>query len=128
MDVRQGVLERNSLKLAYLYNELAALRAKVEQTSGDRKGPEVSAPMSSEATALSRAHKPVSVFAICPAQPLDVNTGEFWKTTEAGHAFEVMYAATKYELTEKFEEDTNPNWIRMTLVNPQGERSYVENF
>jgi len=30
MDVRQGVLERNSLKMVYLYNELSALRRRAE--------------------------------------------------------------------------------------------------
>lgn len=31
MDVRQGVLERNSFKMTYLYNELAGLRARAEK-------------------------------------------------------------------------------------------------
>ncbi len=31
MDVRQGVLERNSFKMVYLYNELAALRRRAEK-------------------------------------------------------------------------------------------------
>ena len=31
MDVRQGILERNSFKMVYLYNELAALRDKTER-------------------------------------------------------------------------------------------------
>jgi len=31
LDVRQGVLERNAFKMAYLYNELAGLRESVEE-------------------------------------------------------------------------------------------------
>jgi Beta-L-arabinofuranosidase, GH127 len=34
MDVRQGVLERNSFKMLYLYNELAALRHRTEELEG----------------------------------------------------------------------------------------------
>jgi predicted acylesterase/phospholipase RssA len=34
IDVRQGVLERNSFKMIYLYNELAALRHKTEMLEG----------------------------------------------------------------------------------------------
>ncbi|NIR47774.1 hypothetical protein GWO43_04910, partial [candidate division KSB1 bacterium] len=55
MDIRQGVLERDSMKLARLYNEKAKLR--------QPESPEL-----------------VSVFAICPNQPLAVGTAEFWKT------------------------------------------------
>lgn len=125
MDVRQGVLERNALKLAYLYNELAALRNRAEQTAASAPG---SGLPNAEARALSRRHKPISVFAICPQQPLSINTTEFWKPREAGQAFDLMYAATKCELEERFEEDSTPNWIRLTLVSPQGERSWVDDF
>lgn len=128
MDVRQGVLERNALKLAYLYNELATLRNKIEAVQQGQRGPALSASKGLEATALRRRHKPISVFAICPEQPLAIGTAEFWKPDDAGRGFELMYAATKYELEERFEEDTNPNWIRMTLVSPQGERTYVDDF
>lgn len=128
MDVRQGVLERNSLKLAYLYNELAALRTAVETQQGEPPNPQRRAVSDLETRALRRQHKPVSVFAICPAQPLAIGTAEFWKTQEAGKAFELMYAATRCELEERFEEDTDPDHIRMTLVSPYGERTYVDEF
>ncbi len=128
MDVRQGVLERNALKQAYLYNELAALRGKAE-AAGATAGPgPSSATPDLQKTALSRKHTPISVFAICPEQPLAIGTSEFWKPQEAGQAFELMYAATKYELGERFKEDTDPNWLRMTLVSPQGERTWVDDF
>jgi predicted acylesterase/phospholipase RssA len=117
MDVRQGVLERNSLKLAYLYNELAAAQVGQEDAARALK-----------MRKLRRKHRPVSVFAICPAHPLAIGTAEFWKAKEAGRAFDLMYSATKYELEEKFEEATNPGWIRMALVSPFGERTYADDF
>jgi hypothetical protein len=39
-----------------------------------------------------------------------------------------MYEATKQELAENFERDTDPSWVRMTRVSPLGERSYVDDF
>jgi len=127
MDVRQGVLERNAFKLAYLYNELAALRnAQSTVETPIRQLPQPEARL--QARALSRRHKPVSIFAICPQRPLAIDTAEFWKRGEAGEAFDRMYSATKSELQDRFEQDTNPEWIRMTLVSPEGERSYFDDF
>jgi predicted acylesterase/phospholipase RssA len=134
MDVRQGVLERNSLKMAYLYNELAALRAAAAPAAVlggvtvpvDLPGVEPGA--SAEARAMSRDHTPVSMFAICPQQPLSIDTSEFWKPDEAAEAFALMYKVTKTELDERFEELTNPNWLMMTLVSPQGGRSVLDEF
>lgn len=68
------------------------------------------------------------VFTICTAQPLIIGTAEFWKPAEAGAAFDLMHAATKYELAERFEENTDPNWIRMTLVGHEGERVVMDDF
>jgi len=128
MDVRQGVLERNAMKLAYLYNELAALRSDAERLSEQQGRLDRPSKPDLKARALLRRHRPISVFAICPQQPLGIGTAEFWKPQEAGQAFDLMYAVTKYELTERFEEDVNPNWVRMTLVNPVGERTYMDDF
>jgi predicted acylesterase/phospholipase RssA len=133
MDVRQGVLERNSMKLAYLYNELAALRAAVKPETVGAPLPAavdlVAEPDASLATrALARKHDPVSVFAICPRQPLGIDTSEFWKPREAAEAFELMYAATQAQLAERFEESTDPKWLRMTLVAPEGERTFIDEF
>jgi predicted acylesterase/phospholipase RssA len=120
LSVRQGVLEKNAMKLAYLYNELAAAREQVGnlKIAGDALAQR----------ALSRDHKPVSVFAICPDQPLAVGTGEFWKTGSMGEAFDLMYAETKYELNDRFEEATNPKWLRMAAVQAQGGRVYMDEF
>ncbi|MFQ5770198.1 MAG: patatin-like phospholipase family protein, partial [bacterium] len=103
MEVRQGVLERDSMKLTRLYNEKARLK--------NPKTPDL-----------------VSVFAICPNQPLGIGTAEFWKTKEAGEAFDLMYSATKNELQENFLEATNPDWLRMALVSPLGEITYRDDF
>jgi predicted acylesterase/phospholipase RssA len=133
MDVRQGVLERNSLKMAYLYNELAALRAAAtpQAVLGGVTVP-VELPLepgaSAQTRAMSRDNCPVSVFAICPQQPLSIDTSEFWKPTEASEAFHLMYSVTKTELDERFEELTDPNWLMMTLVAPQGARTVVDDF
>ncbi len=123
MDVRQGALERNSLKLTYLYNELAAAKR-----SMSKPAPGSDIQSATAERVLERVHTPVSVFAICPDQPLTIGTAELWKNREAGDAFELMYAETKYELKEKFEELTQTDWIRLVLVRPQGERVYVDNF
>ena len=71
----------------------------------------------------------VQVFAICPAPDLAINTAEFWKTQEAGRAFQLMYRTTADELYQFFYRDTPaPDWIRMARVNPQGEVSYLVDF
>jgi hypothetical protein len=114
------MLERNSFKLAYLYNELAELR-KVVEKQGIAKNVET-------ARAMKREHDPVSIFAICAGRPLLINTTEFWKPDEAGKAFDLMYTETKYELQDHFKEDTDPHCIRMTVVSSLGERSQVEDF
>jgi hypothetical protein len=126
MDVRQGVLERNSLKLTYLYNELAVARNCM--AGAPARPQQQGAYAALEDRVMAREIKPVSVFAICPDQPLVIGTAELWKRREAGEAFELMYAATKLELAQNFEKLVGPDWIRMVLVRPQGERVYVDNF
>lgn len=122
MDVRQGVMERTSLKMVYLYNELAALR----REAADRGECQPEARL--ERTAMRREHEPVSIFSIVPEAPLAVGTAEFWKSGAAGEAFDLLYAATRNELRENFEEDTDPGWIRMTRVSPVGERTHFDDF
>lgn len=131
MDIRQGVLERNSIKLARLYNDRARLvRELVSQQPGT--GPSPSGRVTHSKAHLTfvrtRVIEPVSVFAICPQQPLEIGTAEFWKPEEAGQAFDLMYSVTKSELEESFFEATDPNWLRMCLVNPKGGRTYLDAF
>lgn len=142
MDIRQGVLERNSIKLARLYNDRARLVKELVSrepgTSGEGEGgPVRTAPALPTEGAYpkeylkfvrTRVIEPVSVFAICPQQPLEIGTAEFWKPAEAGRAFDLMYSATTSELEENFLEATDPNRLRMALVSPQGGRTYLEEF
>lgn len=141
--IRQGALERKALKDVYLYNELAVLREDLERV---RKGPdkpegakEETTPARSEEAmrvaarrtigerAKQRVHRPVQIFAVCPDEPLLIDTIEFWRTRDAGRAYRLMQEYTGYEL-EKFDFDADPNWIRVALVNPHGEIRYLEDF
>ena len=117
MDVRQGVLERNSMRMAYLYNNINKLR------DGNQN-------------AASKSQKVVRIFAICPNQPLAVNTAEFWKTDQFPSAFRTMYEATRVELS-KFDfmvepaaqsADRRSDWLRMALVSQAGEITYNDRF
>ena len=116
MDVRQGVLERNSMRLAYLYNHINSLKG--------------SAP-----SAAVKATKLVRVFAICPERPLTVNTSEFWKTEFFGSAFHTMYEGTRVELSQfnfmalpAVATTDRRDWLRMALVSPSGEITYNYRF
>jgi hypothetical protein len=122
MDVRQGVIERNAFKMAYLYNELAA--AKQAGASAD---PDTRRRILSKRANL-REHNIVSVFAICPGHPLQIDTAEFWKPKEATNAFNQMYAATKAELDDQFAQATNPAMIRMAIVKKDESRTYETSF
>ena len=115
-DVRQGVLERNSMRLVYLYNHINHMRGESHD-------------------AAVKTDKLVKVFAICPEQPLAVGTSEFWKTDLFGAAFNVMYQATRVELSRfNFEalptvkSDDHADWLRMALVSPAGEITYNYRF
>jgi predicted acylesterase/phospholipase RssA len=124
-EIRQGVLERNSFKMIYLYNELASLREKINSfEAGQQPKPEGEGVKEMDRTdekiaarALTRTHQVVHVFSICPAPELSISTTEFWKTREAGEAFEFMYEVTKNEL-KRFANLVNSNQIRMALVSP----------
>jgi hypothetical protein len=114
MDIRQGVLEHNSIKLARLYNDKIRRENIINAHQNDPdKYPQ----------------KPLlSVFAICPDQPLAIGTAEFWKPKEAGEAFDLMYSATRKALNDKFMELTDPNDLKMTLVGPTGETKTRDDF
>jgi predicted acylesterase/phospholipase RssA len=140
LTIRQGALERRALKDVYLYNELAALRgARQDRSRESASKPVESSPAGSESAlqeaaslslverASERVHRPVQIFAVCPDEPLGIDTLEFWKTDEAGRAFRLMREYTRYEL-ERFDFDAGPNWIRVALVGPSGEVRYLEDF
>ena len=111
MDIRQGVLEHNSIKMARLYNDKVRLENKIKELN--KKG---------------ESEAPLSVFAICPGAPLSINTAEFWKPEEAGKAFDLMYSATRTALNEQFLALTDPDRLIMTLVGPQEETTILDKF
>jgi hypothetical protein len=80
--------------------------------------------------AMSRNHKKVQVFSICPAPELAINTAEFWKTAEAGRAFDLMYNTTHVELEKFFRgvDPPAPDLIRMARVSPEGGVTYLTDF
>ena len=124
-EIRQGVLERNSFKMIYLYNELASLRDRISELERAQPAPEPDPqdapkdPTNEKIAkrAFKRTHRVVHVFSICPAPELQIGTTEFWKTREAARAFQFMYEVTKNEL-KKFTNIVNSNQIRMALVSP----------
>ncbi len=103
MESRQGVIERNAFKLAYLYNDLHRLEQKKE----------------------------VRVFAIAPAGDLSVGTMDFHKPREAAAAYRLMYEQTARVL-EKDIPGLEHNWIRLVTVSLDGRGQpvidYVEEF
>lgn len=127
-EIRQGVLERNSFKMIYLYNELASLREELSVLKGPKGSPRPGQTTGAGELktlsekkiadrALARTHNVVHVFSICPAPELMLTTTEFWKTTEAGKAFRFMYEVTNNEL-KRFAHVVSSNQIRMALVSP----------
>lgn len=103
MDVRQGALERNSLKGIYLYNELAALREHVKtlkNTSAESKDQQ----SETLKRALNRTHKEMRILAVCPQRTFvedNIDTQEFWKTNKATRVFDIMEEATTDLLDSK---------------------------
>ncbi|MFN2456347.1 MAG: hypothetical protein ABR577_19290 [Pyrinomonadaceae bacterium] len=125
MDIRQGVLERNSFKMIYLYNELASLRKRIselnaslpplKEESNGHPDLKTLAENKTGDRALKRIHDVVHVFSICPSPELKITTTQFWKTKEAGESFQFMYKATRNEL-KRFDRMVNSKEIRMALV------------
>jgi NTE family protein len=127
MDVRQGALERNSFKIMYLFNELAALRRCI----GELKAAACPEPSSNLLSyALARKHKPINVFAVCPQKSFvqsTINTQELWKQKDAGIAFNIMYRATT-ELLSKFEFFQPQDKVRVALISRSGNVTWDEDF
>ena len=111
---------RRKIDKALLGESLEGLKSENNLRRGDQ------AETSSE-RAMKRRHKAIHVFSICPAPHLIIESSEFWKTKEAGHAFRLMYESTKNEL-KKFEFGKAQEWIQMALVSPYGKVTYLEDF
>jgi NTE family protein len=133
MDVRQGALERNSLKGLYLYNELAVLRNHVRaiETEAREAGIEFRPIEMSDTltSALNRTHQQTRIFAVCPLRTFaesTINTHELWKNKEAGFAFGVMYRETTRVLNQHFNPEQER--IKIALVNEGGGITWDEDF
>jgi len=129
MDVRQGALERNGFKMLYLYNELAVLRNLVQtiQVAHQMSKPPASSPLN---FALSRKHKQISVFAVCPQKAFvqeTIDTQELWKSKEAGIAFDVMHQATA-DLLGKFKFGEPQDTIKVALISRGNKVTWDEQF
>jgi hypothetical protein len=107
MEVRQGALERASLKDQYLFNELAELRKYAHALEQRLVEAKIDPPAVPVSEALNRAlrertHVPAKIFAICPKREFAesiIDTHELWKKKEAGDAFEHMREATRKEMS-----------------------------
>lgn len=116
MDIRQGVLERRSLRTVGLYNKLTRLQNAVNDCgrilsevrtrldAGDQhRVTEIISLLDMHGASSVAPKKEVDIFAICPgtggqdSKPL-IGTMEFWKSDEASRAFTIMEAATELEL------------------------------
>jgi hypothetical protein len=133
MDVRQGALERGSLKDLYLYNELAALRNHVRTLVAKLKQAKLENPKSDVSEtlrrALARTHEPSKLFGICPLKAFaenTINTQELWKSKNAGFAFNVMQRATAEVLKHNF--DPSQERIKIALVDHAGGITWDEDF
>jgi predicted acylesterase/phospholipase RssA len=129
MDVRQGVLERNNLKLLYLYNEIAALRKHVDDIRSVVDVPPDLPVTNTLSIALSRTNQHLRIFAVCPLKMFvqgTIDTQELWKPRQAGVAFDVMYRTTMELLEQKF--DPAQERIQVALVSREGDFTWDENF
>jgi predicted acylesterase/phospholipase RssA len=136
LDIRQGVLERGSLRTVGLYNKLTRLQNALNdcgrmlsglQTKLDaedqRKVSEIISLLDMHGASCVTPKKEVDIFAICPgksgqdSKPL-IGTMEFWKSKEASRAFMIMEAATKLEL-KKFSQIPDRNNV-LILVGEKG--------
>jgi NTE family protein len=105
MDVQQGALERNGFKLLYLYNEVAALRNRIQELESDKRTAEIAADTEGQTNshqrplkrAMQRTNQEIKIFAVCPDKAFvrtTVNTRDLWNTRGSHIAFDVMYSAT----------------------------------
>jgi NTE family protein len=76
---------------------------------------------------IERDLRYTNILAVAPKRPLLIGTAEFWKTREAGKAFDVMYKSTKGLLgTYNFEETQET--VKLHLVSQKGVISKTDMF
>jgi NTE family protein len=125
MNVRQGALERTSLKNQYLYNELAALRKYARVLEAKLNGAKIELTGNNFPEtlhrALARKHEESRIFAVCPQRTFaerTIDTHELWKGKKAGLAFSVMYRQTRLVLENDF--DPSEEQIIAALIDNGG--------
>jgi NTE family protein len=133
MDVRQGALERGSLKNVYLYNELAVLRKYLQTIEAKLAEAKVVLPpieMSETLRyALDRTHEVSKIFAVCPQRTFvegTIDTQELWKSKGASRAFSVMYQSTGDVLHRDFKPMEEK--IRVALIDDAGGVTWNHDF
>jgi len=133
MDVRQGALERSSLKNVYLYNELAVLREYARALEAKLTAAKAELPAIEKSStldrALNRTHQQSKIFAVCPLRTFaesTIDTQDLWKSSKAGDAFSVMRKSTKNVLVSSF--NPRQEQIKVALVDPAGNIFWDENF
>jgi hypothetical protein len=126
LDVRQGVVECDSLKDISLYNRIIEGEQAKEKLAKESPAPP-SVTTDTSKSKLSEVHsKPSTTFCICPAPPLKVGTFGFWSLRHHGReCFKLMYDATKNELA-KFDFSTSNQTVRMAKVGPGGKVTYAD--
>jgi predicted acylesterase/phospholipase RssA len=126
LNVRQGILERDSLKDISLYNRVIEGEQAKEKLAQESPAPP-SVTTDTSKNKLSEVHsKPSTTFCICPAPPLKVGTFGFWSLKHHGRkCFKLMYDATRNELA-KFDFSTSNQTVRMAKVGPDGKVTYAD--
>jgi predicted acylesterase/phospholipase RssA len=126
LNVRQGILERDSLKDISLYNRVIEGEQAKEKLAEESPAPPVAATDPSKKR-LSEVHTvPSTTFCICPGPELEVGTFGFWSLKGHGRAcFQLMYEATKAELA-RFDFSFSNREVWMAKVNPSGQIKYED--
>jgi predicted acylesterase/phospholipase RssA len=126
LNVRQGILERDSLKDISLYNRVIEGEQAKEKLAQESPAPPVAATNPSKKR-LSEVHTvPSTTFCICPGPELEVGTFGFWSLKGHGRAcFQLMYEATKAELA-RFDFSFSNREVWMSKVNPSGQIKYED--
>jgi predicted acylesterase/phospholipase RssA len=126
LDVRQGVLERDSLKDISLYNRIIEGEQAKEKLAKESPVSPSAATDTSNGKLTELHSKPSTTFCICPAPPLKVGTFGFWSLKRYGReCFKLMYDATRAELA-KFDFSTSNQTVRMAKVGPDTKVTYED--
>jgi len=104
------------MKQSYLYNELAAARTRSRPRAGGSASQQPG-PCRPRDDRPEADHKPYRSLDLS-APPLGIGTSEFGRVARRD-AFDLMYAATKYELSDALSRTPTRTGSRWTLVAPK---------